>query len=55
MVSAIFTLVIAARKKASENAETGKTDKNSENNKNRDEDLRINLAWVPYIQYPIIF
>lgn len=47
--------VTAARKKAFGNAETGKTSENGENDKNRDENLRTNLAQVSCIQYSIIF
>ena len=44
--STTFTPVTSAIKKAFRNAETGEINENSENYKNGDEDLEINLAQV---------
>lgn len=46
LVFIILTLMIVAIKKAFEIAKTRKTSKNSENDKNVDKNLRINLIKV---------
>lgn len=57
LVWTISMPIIGTKKEASEDAKTFRTDENGKNNKNKDkgENLVINLTQVPSIQYSITF